>query len=75
LCANIREKFKRFVRFKKQLLGEGAKASSMVYGGYHIMTMHGGRDETTMAVPGERFRLLQHRQCAFVSQFAQFGSI
>ena len=27
--------------------------------------MHDGKDETTMAVPGERVRLLQHRQCAF----------
>jgi hypothetical protein len=44
------------------------------YGGCHIMTMHDGKDETTMAVPGERVRLLQHRQCAFVLQFAQFGS-
>ena len=35
------------------------------------MTMHGGKDETTMAVPAERVRLLQHRQCAFVLQFAR----
>ena len=35
------------------------------------MTMHGGKDETTQAVLGERVRLLQHRQRAFVSQFAQ----
>ena len=44
--------------FKKQLVEEGVKVFSMVYGGYHIMTMHGGKDETTMAVPGERVRLL-----------------
>ena len=35
------------------------------------MTIHGGMDETTQAVLGERVRLLQHRQRAFVSQFAQ----
>ncbi len=28
------------------------------------MTMYDGKDDTTMAVPGERVRLLQHRQCA-----------
>jgi hypothetical protein len=36
------------------------------------MTMHDGKDETTMAVPGERVRLLQDRQCAFVLQFGAF---
>ena len=59
---------------KKQLLGEGARLPGPPpwYGGCHIITMHDGKDETTMAVPSERVRLLQHRQCAFVLQFGAF---
>jgi hypothetical protein len=39
------------------------------------MVMPGGKDEATMAVPGERVRLLQHSHesiCAFVLQFGAF---